>query len=171
MSPSLFFISICFNSRLDTFCTIAFNETSGQNSFQITDPCIPVGGFILTHTLPCHILEERQIVTKKNNNIFHTLLKDKWHAKSIVANHRPFISYKVWKLSITRKYNNHTWQTNPRHCEKETQNIYSNNTSVRNAIAKQPASVILLPAHPASSAHNFVSGMQFFFISASLRMQ
>ena len=32
-------------------------------------------------------------------------------------------------------------------------------------------SVILLPAHPASFAHNFVNGMQIFFISASPRMQ
>ena len=33
---------------------------------------------------------------------------------------------------MIRKYHNHTLQTNPRHCEEEPHNIYSNNTSVRN---------------------------------------
>ena len=32
---------------------------------------------------------------------------------------------------MIRKYHNHTLQTNPRRREEESQNIYSNNTSVR----------------------------------------
>ena len=32
-------------------------------------------------------------------------------------------------------------------------------------------SVILFTAHPASFTHNFVTGMQFFFISVSPRLQ
>ena len=35
------------------------------------------------------------------------------------------------KGSMIKKYHNHMLQTNPRHCEEEPQNIYSNNTSVR----------------------------------------
>ena len=35
------------------------------------------------------------------------------------------------KVSIIRKYHNHTLQTNQRHREEEPQNIYSNNTPVR----------------------------------------
>ena len=35
-------------------------------------------------------------------------------------------------MSIIRKYHNHTLQTNPRQREEEPQNIYSNNSSVRN---------------------------------------
>ena len=34
-------------------------------------------------------------------------------------------------IEIIRKYHNHTPQTNPWHREEEQQNIYSNNTSVR----------------------------------------
>ena len=32
---------------------------------------------------------------------------------------------------MIRSYHNHTLLTNPRHREEESQNIYSNNTSVR----------------------------------------
>ena len=35
------------------------------------------------------------------------------------------------KVSMIRKYHNHTPQTNPRHREEESQDIYSNKTSVR----------------------------------------
>ena len=35
------------------------------------------------------------------------------------------------KGSMIRKYHNHKQQTNPRHCEREIQNIYSNTTSKR----------------------------------------
>ena len=35
------------------------------------------------------------------------------------------------KVSMIRKYLNHILQTNPRHSEKEPQNTYRNNTSVR----------------------------------------
>ena len=35
------------------------------------------------------------------------------------------------KVSMIRKYHNHKLQTNPRHCEEEPQNIYSNKTSER----------------------------------------
>ena len=34
-------------------------------------------------------------------------------------------------VSMIQKYHNHTLQTNPRYREKESQTIYSNNTSVR----------------------------------------
>ena len=42
----------------------------------------------------------------------------------------------IQKVNMIRKYHNHTLQTNPRYCEEgyreeEPQNIYSNNTSVR----------------------------------------
>ena len=39
--------------------------------------------------------------------------------------------YKKEKVGMIRKYYNHTLQTNQRHREEEPQNIYSNNTSVR----------------------------------------
>ena len=39
--------------------------------------------------------------------------------------------YSLLKVSMIRKYQNHTLQTNPRHGEEEPQNIYSTNTSVR----------------------------------------
>ena len=34
-------------------------------------------------------------------------------------------------MSIIRKYHNHTLQTNPRQCDEETPNIYSNKTPGR----------------------------------------
>ena len=34
------------------------------------------------------------------------------------------------KVSMIRKYHNHTLQTNPRHREEEPHTIYSNHTSV-----------------------------------------
>ena len=34
-------------------------------------------------------------------------------------------------------------------------------------VEKDMSAVILLPAHPASFAHNFVSGMQSFYFSVS----
>ena len=34
-------------------------------------------------------------------------------------------------MTSTRKYHNHTLQTNPQHREEEPNNIYSNNTFVR----------------------------------------
>ena len=40
-----------------------------------------------------------------------------------------FVYQKVSKHD--QEYHNHTLQTNPRHLEEEPQNIYSNNTSVR----------------------------------------
>ena len=46
---------------------------------------------------------------------------------------------KIRKESMVRKYHNHTTQTNPWHCEEESQNIYSNKISVRQLKAKQPA--------------------------------
>ena len=41
----------------------------------------------------------------------------------------PLLILTVWclqKVSMIRKYHNHTMQTNPWHCEEEPQNIYSN---------------------------------------------
>ena len=35
------------------------------------------------------------------------------------------------EVSMARKYQNHTLQTNPRHREEEPHNIYCNNTSLR----------------------------------------
>ena len=36
---------------------------------------------------------------------------------------------------MTKKYHNHTQQTNPKHCEEEPQNTYSHNTSGRQSKA------------------------------------
>ena len=40
-------------------------------------------------------------------------------------------SYNEKVRSMIRIYHNHTLQTNPQHREEEPQNIYSNNTSLR----------------------------------------
>ena len=49
-------------------------------------------------------------------------------------------------------------------------NVYQQHMllTLRKLILKYTLTVILLPAHPASFAHNFVSGMQSFDFSESL---
>ena len=49
---------------------------------------------------------------------------------------------------MTSTYHNHTLQDSPWHDEKETQNIYSNDTAGRHEVKeKQPASLPSLPQY------------------------
>ena len=62
--------------------------------------------------------------------------QDKSHARAVELSMRTVIWRKIIgiikkKVSMIRKYHNHNPQTNPRHREEESQNIYSNKTSVR----------------------------------------